>query len=157
RALVQRLFGPFDWLFTIHAAALACGSRAILLCAPQGNGKSTLAAWLAARGWRYFNDDLAIIDPSGPAVLPLPVAVGVKEGSRVLLEGDHPALRAAPLHRYGEKAARYVAMPRASTATRPAPLAGAVFSRYEAGSDTSISRIAPAEAARHMMEAGIIF
>jgi len=157
RAIVQRLFGPFEWLFTMHAAVIAFDDRAVALCAPQGSGKSTLAAWLAARGWRYFNDDLAFIDPDGPRVLPLPVAVGVKEGSRAILASEHAALHAAPLHRYGSKSARYVAMPPASVAASPAPLAAIVFSRYEAGADTAMHRIAAAQAARHLMDAGIIF
>jgi hypothetical protein len=157
RAIVQRVFGPFEWLFTMHAATIAFADRAIALCAPEGSGKSTLAAWLAARGWRYFNDDLAIVEPCGMRVLPLPVAVGVKEGSRALLASEHAELDEAPLHRYGRKSARYVSMPAEARATSPAPLAAIVFSRYEAGADTQMHRVAPAQAARQMMEAGIIF
>ena len=157
RSILGHLFGPFDWLATLHAAALARGPSAIALCASEGSGKSTLAAFLASRGWRYFNDDLAVVDPSGPTVLPLPVALGVKRGSRVLLEPLYPALRTAPVHRYRRKAARYVAVPRESMATSPAPLGAIVLSRYEAGAKTTLRRVTPAEAAQHVMQAGIIF
>ena len=157
RRIVGSLFGPFEWLFTLHASVLAPASRAIALCAPQGGGKSTLAAYLAARGWRYFNDDLAIVDPRGPAVLPLPVALGVKPGARGMLESDYPALRRAPVHRYGRKAVRYVAVRRSAMGTEPAPLAAIVFSRYEAGAALTMRSVAPAQAARAVMEAGIVF
>jgi hypothetical protein len=157
RRIVEHLFGPFEWLFTLHASVLAAGPRAIAMSAPQGGGKSTLAAHLAARGWRYFSDDLAIVDPRGPSVLPLPVALGVKPGARGILESDYPALRTAPVHRYGRKAVRYVAVAQPAVATAPAPLGAIVFSRYQAGAATTMQRMAPAAAARGAMEAGIVF
>lgn len=157
RRIVDALFGPFDWLFTLHASVLARASHAVAFCAPPGAGKSTLAAYLGARGWRYFNDDLAIVDPRGPTALPLPVALGVKPGARGMLESDYPALRDAIVHRYGRKAVRYVAMRPAAMATGPAPLAAIVFSRYEAGAATALRSVAPARAAHALMEAGIVF
>ena len=157
RRIVDALFGPFDWLFSLHASVLARSSRAVAFCAPPGAGKSTLAAYLATRGWRYFNDDLAIVDPRMCTVLPLPVALGVKPGARGMLEGDYPALRTAPVHRYGRKAARYVAVRPAAMATEPAPLAAIVLSRYEAGAATTMRSVAPAQAAHALMDAGIVF
>ncbi len=157
REIVQRLFGPFGWLFTLHGAAIARGSGAIALCAAQGGGKSTLAAYAAARGWRCFNDDLAIVDPLRASVLPLPAAIGVKEGSRALLEGDYPQLRAAVEHRYGDKSARYLGLPGSAMASAPAPLASIVFSGYEPGAATEMARLAPAAAAQRLLQAGIVF
>jgi hypothetical protein len=157
REIVQRLFGPFEWLFTLHAAAIARGPGAIALCAPQGGGKSTLAAYAAARGWRFFNDDLTIVDPLHASVLPLPVAIGVKEGSRTLLEGDYPWLRTAPEHRYGDKAARYVGLADSAAASEPAPLAAIVFCRYEHGAATEMARLEPSVAAQRLLQAGIVF
>jgi hypothetical protein len=157
REIVDRLFGPFDWLFTLHAAVLARAAGAVALCAAQGGGKSTLTAYLAARGWRYFNDDLAIVDPAAWAVLPLPVAVGVKEGSRRVLAADYPRLDETPVHRYGSKAARYLAMPRACAAVAPAPLAAVVFTRYEAGAVLQFRRVTAVQAALRLMETGIVF
>ena len=157
REIMQRLFGPFGWLFTLHAAAVARGEGAVALCAPQGGGKSTLAAYAAARGWRCFNDDLTIVDPRHAAVLPLPVAIGVKDGSRALLEADYPQLRAAVEHRYGEKSARYVGLPEAAAAQAPAPLVAIVFSAYEPGAATEMARLEPARAAQRLLQAGIAF
>lgn len=157
REIMQRVFGPFAWLFTLHAAAIARGPRAIALCAPQGRGKSTLAAYCAARGWRCFNDDLAIVDPVRGEVLPLPVAIGVKEGSRALLEGDYPQLRTTVEHRYGEKAARYVGLANGAAAGKPAPLAAIVFIRHEPGAGTAMETLKSPAAAQALLQAGIVF
>ncbi len=45
----------------LHAAAVARGSRAIIMPAPPGSGKSTLCAALVNRGWRLLSDELTII------------------------------------------------------------------------------------------------
>ncbi len=47
-----------------HAAALSRGGRAVLLVGATGAGKSTLAAWLALRGFAYLTDELIFL-PSG--------------------------------------------------------------------------------------------
>ena len=47
-----------------HAASLAWGSRAVVLVAESGVGKSTLTVSLALRGWRPLADDLTLLDPA---------------------------------------------------------------------------------------------
>lgn len=47
-----------------HAASLAWGSRAVVLVAESGVGKSTLTVNLALRGWRPLADDLTLLDPA---------------------------------------------------------------------------------------------
>lgn len=44
-----------------HAAVLERDSKALLLPAPPGSGKSTLTAALAHRGWRLLSDELALL------------------------------------------------------------------------------------------------
>jgi len=51
-------------LFAVHASAVQVGSEAVLFCAFQGKGKSTMTAWLAARGHALVSDDLCCIDLS---------------------------------------------------------------------------------------------
>jgi len=60
-------------LFAIHASAVQVGYEAVLFCAHQGKGKSTMTAWLAAHGHSLLSDDLCCIKmPQGgrPAVYP---------------------------------------------------------------------------------------
>ncbi|MCP4513786.1 MAG: hypothetical protein GY824_00965, partial [Delftia sp.] len=44
-----------------HAAGLAWQGRGLLLPGGIGAGKSTLAAWLASRGWDYLTDELVFV------------------------------------------------------------------------------------------------
>jgi hypothetical protein len=60
-------------LFAVHASAVQVGNEAVLFCATQGKGKSTMTAWLAARGHALVSDDLCCINmPSQdqPSVYP---------------------------------------------------------------------------------------
>lgn len=157
RTVLQKVYGPFEWLFTMHAAGVGRGDAAVALVAGEGSGKSTFCAHLAASGWSYFADDLLTIDPRTACALPLPVAVGVKAGSVSLLGRAYPGLERIEEHRYGRKAARYLALPRRAMATRPSPLSALVFSRFVAGADCRLDRIGPATSAQRLMEAGVIF
>jgi len=60
-------------LFAIHASAVQVGDEAVLFCAHQGKGKSTMTAWLVAHGHSLVSDDLCCINMSSqekPAVYP---------------------------------------------------------------------------------------
>lgn len=57
-------------LFAVHASAVQVGNEAVLFCAPQGNGKSTMTAWLASHGHALVSDDLCCIKLS-PQDLPV--------------------------------------------------------------------------------------
>lgn len=85
------------WLI-FHAAMLERNGRGLILAAESGDGKSTLAAALAFRGWRLLSDELTILDPddvvrltpNGPPVarmVPIPRPVCLKnESIRVVKE-----------------------------------------------------------------------
>ena len=48
-------------LHALHAAALAYQDRGILLVGKSGSGKSSLAAWLTAKGGTYLSDELVLV------------------------------------------------------------------------------------------------
>jgi HprK-related kinase A len=48
----------------LHSAVVERNGRALLLIGEPEAGKSTLCSLLAYNGWRFFSDELAIIDPS---------------------------------------------------------------------------------------------
>lgn len=66
-----------DLLF-VHAAVLFAGARSVLLVAPSGTGKSTLALALVERGCAYLSDELAPIEPDDGVVHPYPHALCLK-------------------------------------------------------------------------------
>jgi len=51
----------------LHASAVDVDGGAVLLVAQSGAGKSTTAAALARRGLRVLADDVAVLQPAGPA------------------------------------------------------------------------------------------
>ncbi len=60
-------------LLVLHASAMRVGNQAVAFCAPIGMGKSSLAAWLCARGYTLVADDLTrfdIPDDSPPTIYP---------------------------------------------------------------------------------------
>lgn len=60
-------------LLAIHAGAVQIGNEAVLLCAAQGKGKSTMTAFLANRGHALISDDLCCVDMQKgiqPAIYP---------------------------------------------------------------------------------------
>jgi len=60
-------------LFAVHASAVCVDSEAVIFCAFQGMGKSTMTAYLAAQGYPLVSDDLCCIDmqtQSRPNVYP---------------------------------------------------------------------------------------
>lgn len=62
----------------IHAAAVANGDGALLVSAPSGFGKSTLAAVMARRpGWSVLSDDISVLSSADGRTMASPTASGV--------------------------------------------------------------------------------
>lgn len=76
----------------VHAAVLERGGRALILPAPSGSGKSTLCAGLVfGGGWRLLSDELALIEPTGGQLVPLPRPVSLKNVSIDVMREFAPA------------------------------------------------------------------
>jgi len=120
----QRLY-PFmqDWmrvtayqrvpyLLTLHAAALYKDDKCILLPGVSGAGKSTLTAALLSKGYQLLTDETAVIDLFDFGIYPVPMPLGLKEGSWQLLEHLYPTLMSLPAHRrFDQKPVRYLPPP----------------------------------------------
>ncbi len=65
----------------LHAGVLERDGQALILPGMPGSGKSTLSAALAYRGWRFFTDEIGLIDPKSGKVWPIPRAVPLKNRS----------------------------------------------------------------------------
>ena len=77
-ALVARFLPDY---YQIHAAAMSRHGVGIILAGTPGQGKSTLAAGLLARGWKYLSDEFALIHPTTRRLEPFPKALCIKSGS----------------------------------------------------------------------------
>jgi hypothetical protein len=140
-----------------HSAVLVHGGRAVLFPAETGAGKTTLTAALAAHGYGYFSDEIAIIDPETVRVSPLPLPMSVKPGSVPLLAPYYPRLEASPRHhRRDGKRVRYL-LPPADTLPRPgrsAEIHGVVFIRHQRDSAPALRRLDRVDALQRLAATG---
>lgn len=65
----------------LHAATVSWRGRGVILAANSGSGKSTLTAGMLTRGWKYFSDEFALIDPRTHMLHAYPKALCMKAGS----------------------------------------------------------------------------
>lgn len=148
--LRQELVNRTRHFMEIHAAVLARGGRCLLLPAAPGSGKSTLAAALAAAGWEYFSDEVALLEPGTLAVRPVPVALTVKPGAVDVLARWYPEVRDLPLHRRADdQRVRYLApgaRGRAALSAQSLPVGWIVFPRYAPERATALEPIERAAA-----------
>jgi hypothetical protein len=59
-------------LFSIHAAAVLCRGRGLLIAADSDSGKSTLTYSLVRQGWKYLSDDFLLLHDTGSGVEAFP-------------------------------------------------------------------------------------
>ena len=71
-------------MLAMHASVVRTGSGAVAFCGAPGAGKSTLAAWLTARGYDLVSDDLCCFDIGGAEALAFPSAPRLKLWSEAL-------------------------------------------------------------------------
>ncbi len=83
--------------FLLHAAVVEIDGFAAILPARAGQGKSTLCAALAHRGWRLLSDEVAAIRPEDGRVVPVPRPISLKEGSIELIRRFAPDARIGPI------------------------------------------------------------
>ncbi|HEV2273859.1 MAG TPA: hypothetical protein VGR96_06815 [Acidobacteriaceae bacterium] len=78
-------------LLPLHASAVEFDDRVVAFLAESGQGKSSLAAHLAGRGFRVVADDICLVDlrHGSPAVIP--VAPWLKLWRTALTHLGHPA------------------------------------------------------------------
>jgi hypothetical protein len=147
-ALTRLALSRASGFAAVHAAAVGRGGDAVLLPAPAGAGKSTLAAGCVQAGWELVADDTVVLcagPDEVPLLRPLPLALCLKPGSWAPLAGLGIDLETPAVHeRLDGKRARYVAPPRA--ADGPRTLAAIVVPRWRPGAEGSLWRLSAREA-----------
>ena len=142
----------------LHAAVLGRGGKVTLFPAEAGGGKTTLAAILAARGFHFFSDELAVLDVEDFGVSPLPLPMTVKPGSLAALECYFPALADLLAHpRADGKTVRYLAPPPASLPPPGDPKAevrAIVFPGFSPDAATRLAGLDKVEALRRLARTG---
>lgn len=135
-------------LVLFHAAAVAAGDEGVLLPAPPGCGKSTLAAALVASGLSYLSDEAGALDLASGRLLAYPKPISLGSGAMAVLS----ALGMAPGGPAADGASEEEEVQLAAAAIRPGSVAPSctvrsiVFPELALGESTALHRLRPMEA-----------
>ena len=141
----------------LHAAAVARDGAGVLLPAVGGSGKTTLAAWLATRGFRVLNDDAVPVLAEGGRLRAVPLALSIKAGSWPVLAPAWPAIDALPVHGREPLRVRYLPLSEGQACHEDVPCRLIALPRYDATTvGASWQPLAPAEVFRELVEGGCI-
>jgi len=148
-----------QFFLDIHAGVVGNGSMCILLPGPPGSGKSTLTALLAHAGYEFFSDEIALLSEGTFEVVPVPLAICVKESGIAALADTFPQLRELPLHLRGDgKRVAYLSPPPeaepAGQTTRP--VTALLFPRFESRAPTRLEPIPKAVALKRLLEECVV-
>ncbi|MBI4580278.1 MAG: hypothetical protein HY718_11285 [Planctomycetes bacterium] len=146
--------------YQIHAASVSHQGVGVILAGSPGQGKSTLAAGMLARGWSYLSDEFALIDPDTRHLEPFPKAICIKAGSfATLLEQGLPLDLKRVLHK-GHKGPVSLLDPaavRPNAVGPPCPVGLIVFPRYDPHAAPAIEPMSRAQAVFELIQVSFNF
>jgi hypothetical protein len=143
-----------DWLMTVHASAITNGKKTILFSAAPGNGKTTMAAMLQAKGYHLISDDFVPIDRDMLNAYPFPIAMSVKEGSMEVLASHYPSLGKKPLNYVSpEKSVRYLASSNHKDYSKNIfPVREFIFIKYDPKVDFVLEKLDPLKGIKLLLD-----
>jgi hypothetical protein len=154
-ALWHRAVNAHDFLFNIHAGVVGAGDACVLLPAASGSGKSSLTAALLHSGFRYFSDEVALLEAGTFQVPAVPLALCVKSTGWDVIARYFPEISTLPIHERGDgKLVRYLARlaGRLPIQQASAPVSHIIFPRYDKAGPTELKPIGRIEALRRLMD-----
>lgn len=158
------LYAGTEYDVALHAAMVADGDpdgdpdgdHGIMLCAPRESGKSTLAAYLVARGFELLTDEPALLHLDTCSVSSLRLPVSLKEGSWAVLQHEWPELADAPIHvRSDGTKIRLLHPPRRFSAPSRR-LTHIVFPEYSSSCAPHAERLSPLRTLTLLNEGGML-
>ena len=132
----------------LHSAVLERNGRALLLPAAPGDGKTTLCAGLAHRGWRILSDEFGLIRPDSREMTPIPRPMALKNESIEIIREFAPDAHIGPATPNTRKGTVAHVKPTAESIARQAEVAPAsmvVFPRWVAGAQLSLQEMTKGE------------
>jgi hypothetical protein len=141
------------FLFYIHAGVIGAGEGCVLFPAAPGSGKSSLTAAMTAKGFRYFSDEVALVETANFDVQPMPLAFCAKRSGWDVMARYLPEILRVPTHRRLDgKDVRYLAPPANRVQHTSARVSHIIFPKYVAGAETRLVSVSRADALRRLME-----
>jgi hypothetical protein len=149
------LYAKGEYDVALHAATVAYGNCGIMLCAPRECGKSTLAAYLVARGGEFLADEPSLLHLDTWSVSPLHMPISLKEGSWPILRQHWPQLASTPVHMRSDGVKIRMAHP-SRCSSRSRRLTHIVFPRYTPSSSAEVESLSPLNTLRLLNEGGML-
>ena len=141
------------FLFYIHAGVIGARGGCVLFPAAPGSGKSSLTAAMISKGFRYFSDEVALVETTEFDIRPMPLAFCAKRSGWDVMGRYFPEILQAPTHRRVDgKDVRYVAPPANLVQRTPARVSHIIFPQYTADAETQLAPIPRVEALRRLMD-----
>ena len=141
-----------QWMFTAHASGIEARGGSLLFSADSGQGKSTLAALLAAHGYNLLSDDLIALDTRGKAY-GLPSALSVKKGSINILAAHFPELANIQSEQsFSGKEVFYLPVKNRIQPGTGYPVKAFVFVRYQPGAKLQFGETSKKEALQNLLK-----
>jgi hypothetical protein len=143
------------YFLDIHAGVVGDGRSCILLPGAAGSSKSSLTAALCRSGFRYFSDEIALLEPGDLRVRPTPLGICAKSTGWDILAPYYPELSTLPVHVRGDgKLVRYLPPPVAAHADRDRsyPVSRIIFPRYAAGQQTALTPLTRTAALQRLLD-----
>lgn len=154
--LITQLYGKAEseWMGVFHASALSDGKNSVLFMGDSGNGKSTLAALLMAKGFGLLADDFVPVLAATQQVYYFPAAVSIKESAVKALTAFYPKLDETPQYHFVNlnKKVHYLAPPaKQKDFLKQQTCKAFVFVKYQKNSPLSFEKIASEDAFQQLI------
>jgi hypothetical protein len=133
----------------LHAGAVGLNGRAVLLAGPTGSGKTSLAAWFVANGFRYLSDEVVALVAGGTDVVGFPRAMVVKGEAAGKVEA-FTGCGAADIIRTGANT-MIRPMPERIAGRSPQPCGLIIFPKFDPGTSLRIAAVSAAQAGLRLM------
>jgi HprK-related kinase A len=146
--------------YLVHAAAVSRRGAGAILAGRPGQGKTTLAAGLLARGWSYFSDEFALIDPLTRQLTAYPKTLCIKSGALGALRGVGLPVDDPPVFEKAGKGPVALLDPlavRAGAIAPPCPVRLVLFPEYTPGAQPRLEPISRARAVYELIQVSFNF
>lgn len=133
----------------LHSAVVALNDRAMILPAAPGDGKTTLCAGMALRGWRLLSDEFGLLRPHTTGLIPVPRPMALKNESIDVIRTFDQRAALGPVTAGTRKGnVAHLRPPGQSVhdTAQPADAAWIVFPRWVPGAECVITELPKAEA-----------
>jgi hypothetical protein len=153
-SLMQRIYDRRESLIGMHAAAVACRDRCILMPGASGSGKSTFTAGVLYAGLTYLGDEVITLERETRHAVPLPLALNLKPDSLSVLQPFVGRRNVTRQIQYGERRIHYLLSPqyKVNPPDRCYPVSHIVFPRFRKGEAVQLRALPAADVLQRLIE-----